>query len=121
VLSKLLLLLIVIPIAELWFLLLIGKKIGAGWTFILVVFSGLWGIFLVRKQGLHLFYKIMEEIHRGRLPADEIMDGVCILAGGILLLTPGLLTDMAGFALLFKDVRKPVKRAAFQLLRKRLF
>ena len=119
-LSKLLFLWAVIPLAELWFLLLIGKKVGAGWTLILVVFSGLGGLYLVRKQGVHLFYKILEEIRKGRLPADEIMDGACILAGGILLLTPGLLTDMVGFALLFKNVRKQVKKSARRLLRKRL-
>lgn len=119
-LSKLFLLLIVIPIAELWLLLFVGKKVGAGWTLLIVVFSGLLGIYLIREQGLHLFYKILEEIRRGRLPADEIMDGVCILAGGILLLTPGLLTDLAGFLLLFKDVRELVKKSAVRLLRKKL-
>jgi UPF0716 protein FxsA len=118
-LLKLLLLFTTIPFVELWLLFAIGKRIGAGWTLALVILSGFLGVYLVRAQGLHLLYKIREEIRRGRLPADEMMDGVCILAGGILLLTPGLLTDLTGFSLLFPAVRKLVKETAIRLIRKK--
>ena len=118
-LLRLFLLFTAVPFVELWLLLAIGKRIGAGWTLTLVVLSGLLGVYLVRAQGLHLLYKIREEIRWGRLPADEMMDGVCILAGGLLLLTPGLLTDLTGFSLLLPAVRRLVKKTVLRLIKKK--
>ena len=67
--------------------------------------TGILGAIFVRMQGFSLVTKIKRDLNEGKLPHKRLLEGVCILASGLLLLTPGLLTDMTGFLLLIPPVR----------------
>lgn len=108
---RLLALFVLLPLAELALLIQIGQWIGLGWTLALVVATGFLGAALARRQGLRAWVAIQTELRAGRMPARELMDGLLILIGGIVLLTPGILTDLAGFALLVPATRAAVKRS----------
>src|SRR5688572_8520268 len=107
-LGRLALLFIVIPILELWILVRLGQEMGFWPTFGLVMFSGVLGAVLTRTAGLRLLTSIRSELAAGRIPSQALMDGLAILAGGAFLLTPGLITDVIGFALLFTPTRKVI-------------
>lgn len=106
--GRLLFLFIFIPIIELYLLILLGSRIGPMPTLGLIVFTGFLGASLARAQGLSTLRKIQEEMRKGRPPAQELVEGVMILIGGIVLLTPGILTDLFGFALLLPGFRKSI-------------
>lgn len=103
--KKLLLIFIVVPLLELYILIKIGQLLGAGVTIALVVVTGILGAIFVRAQGFSLITKVKRDLNEGRLPHKRLLEGVCILASGLLLLTPGLLTDLAGFLLLIPPLR----------------
>lgn len=115
-LGKLILLFVGLPLIELALLIKVGTVVGAAATILLVVLTGVLGATLARRQGLRTYMRIQEELHAGRLPGNEMMDGLLILIGGIVLLTPGLLTDLLGFSLLVPAFRRAVR----QFLRKRM-
>jgi len=97
------------PMLELIVLLKINESLGLWHTFALVVVTGVVGAFLARTQGLLVFRRIQQDLAEGRMPAPRIMDGVMILAAGLLLVTPGLITDTAGFLLLIPVVRAAIR------------
>jgi len=105
-----------IPIIELALLLEAGKYIGILNTIAVVLVTGFAGALLARSQGYAALVKIRRDLSRGILPSDELFNGVLILAGGLLLLTPGFLTDLTGFFLLIPFTRKIVK----SILKKKL-
>lgn len=102
-------LLIIIPALEMWLLLLSGKTFGALPTFLLVILTGVLGAYLAKKQGVSVLMKAREQLSYGQLPGEAILDGICVLFGGAVLLTPGFITDAMGFFLLFPLTRKMVK------------
>ena len=106
---KLLLLFTLIPLLELTLLIELGARIGLSATLAVVIATGVLGAVLAKSQGLGLIQRIREEISSGRIPADALLDGVLILGGGLLLLTPGLITDALGFAGLIPLTRKMLK------------
>lgn len=99
------LLFLLVPLAEIWLLIEVGGIIGGGWTILLVVATALAGAALVRVQGLSLWGRIQQELARGGIPAGEMLRGLVLLLAGALLLTPGLVTDAAGFLLLLPPVQ----------------
>lgn len=107
---RLLGLFVLLPLVELAILIQVGQWIGLGWTLALVVATGFLGATLARRQGLRAWIAIQAELRNGRLPAGELTDGLLILIGGIVLLTPGILTDLAGFSLLLPTTRNAFKR-----------
>jgi len=107
--ARLLVLFICIPLIELMLLIQIGRLVGLGPTIALVVLTGFLGASLARQQGFRVWAKIQSELHAGRMPAGDLVDGLLILVGGIVLITPGLLTDLCGFALMIPSVRRWVK------------
>jgi UPF0716 protein FxsA len=113
-LRYLFLLIIILPAAEIGFLLISGQIIGVWPTVLLIILTGIIGSYLAKKQGLATFYQLQRQLQTGQLPGDALLDGVCILVGGTLLLTPGFLSDILGFLLLF-----PTSRIFFKKLMNR--
>lgn len=107
--GKLLLLFTLVPLVELYLLIVIGQAIGALPTVLLVVLTGAIGASLARQQGFSVYRRINAEMNQGHFPANELIDGVLIFASGVTLLTPGIITDALGFLLLFPVTRAPVR------------
>lgn len=107
-LLRLLLLFTVVPLVELVLLFWIGGHIGGLQTVALVLLTGMAGAALARAEGWRTVQQIQEELNRGRLPGEAMVQAVCILVAGALLVTPGVLTDAAGLGLLIPPVRRLV-------------
>jgi UPF0716 protein FxsA len=99
-----------VPLAELAILTWIGIETAWYVPILFVIATGIAGAALSRWQGWHVLQRIREDAREGRMPADALIDGFLILFAGILLVTPGVLTDLLGVALLIPPVRKLVKR-----------
>lgn len=102
----LLLLFFLVPLIEIYLLIEIGGVIGVGWTIFCVVFTAVLGAFLVRAQGFSTINRIRDQLEQGQLPAIEMLEGLCLLIAGALLLTPGFFTDAIGFILLTPPLRR---------------
>ena len=96
---------------ELYLLVMIGARIGFLPTIGLIVFTGILGASLARQQGVSTLSRIQSEIKSGRPPTDELIEGALIVIGGIVLLTPGILTDLFGFAMMVPKFRKYVSKS----------
>ena len=108
--SKLVILFVVVPIIELALLIEIGQHIGVWPTLTIVILTGIAGAWLARLQGFMVLRTLQAELSQGILPAESILDGFLVLAGALLLLTPGILTDALGFALLIPLSRNVIKQ-----------
>ena len=118
-LGWLIVLFIVIPLVELFLLVKIGELAGLLPTLMLVVVTGIIGAWLTRFQGLKVLKAIREDIQSGRIPTTNLADGALIAVAGLLLLTPGLLTDSCGFLLLIPPVRAWIRQILIRTLRNR--
>ncbi len=107
--GKLLLLFTLVPLIELYLLILIGQSIGALPTVLLVVLTGTLGAALARRQGFSVWARINREMQSGRFPANDLIDAVLLLVSGVTLLTPGVITDVLGFLLLIPLTRAPIR------------
>ena len=116
----LLLALIVTPLAEIAAFIQIGDLIGLWPTLVTVVATAMIGSILLRHQGLRTLKEIQRQLDSGQLPVDEMLAGLCLFAAGLLLLTPGFITDAVGFALLIPAVRLWVARGVRARLGKRV-
>jgi UPF0716 protein FxsA len=116
----LLLLFVVLPITELALLLKVHEFLSLGGTLVLVIGTGVLGASLARWQGVRQLGLIQQAMAAGTMPAPHLVDGVLILIAGAVLVTPGLLTDCAGFFLLFPPGRKWVKTWVGKWLQRRL-
>ncbi|MCG8605862.1 FxsA family protein [bacterium] len=108
-LFRLIVLFTAVPLVELAILIELGQRIGLSNTIAVVILTGFAGAALARSQGFGVVKRIQDELRSGQLPADGLFDGALILAGALLLLTPGLITDLFGFALLLPGSRKILK------------
>lgn len=115
---KFILLATLVPLAELWILIEIGKVIGSVPTILLVLGTALLGALLVRSQGFHILREIRRELAQGVLPGEKLFDGLCVLIGGLLLVVPGLITDLGGFLLLIPYTRDLFKTLLRRYLRR---
>jgi len=97
---------LVIPIAEIYLLLEVGGLIGALPTIILVVLTAVIGAGLLRQQGLSTLARLQHNMAQGKIPAQEMIEGVLLAVGGALLMTPGFVTDTIGFLCLLPFTRK---------------
>jgi UPF0716 protein FxsA len=98
-----------LPIVELALLFKMHEQVGLGPTVLLVILTGVAGAALVRRQGIAILFKIQREMEAGNLPAPQMIDGIMILIAGALLVTPGLITDTIGFALLIPFIREYIR------------
>jgi UPF0716 protein FxsA len=113
-----LLLLIIVPALEIALLVLSGQAFGLIPTVLLIITTGILGAYLAKKQGMEALRKAQQDMQYGQLPGDAIIDGLCILVGGVVLLTPGFITDAIGFLLLLPPTRKMFKPFIYKLFKR---
>ena len=120
VLAKLALLFVIVPLLELALLIQIGQVVGFLPTMVLVVVTGIVGAWLARLEGLKTLWKLRDDLARGQLPGQAIIDGMSILMGATLLLTPGVITDFVGLILLLPPTRYAIQRFARNRLKQQI-
>lgn len=101
---------IVVPIIEMVILIEVGGIIGALPTVGLVVLTATLGIWLLRLEGMATLARVQSKLERGELPETELLEGIMLLIGGALLLTPGFVTDAIGFSCILPGLRRPIAR-----------
>jgi UPF0716 protein FxsA len=116
----LVLLFIAVPIAELAVIIQVGQEIGVWWTIAILVADSVLGSLLMRSQGRAVWRRFNEALQSGRAPAREVADGVLVIFGGALLLTPGFLTDILGLLLLLPPTRAVIRRVFLRQAVKRI-
>ena len=115
--TKLLILFVIVPVTELYILIEVGKKIGALTTIGVIILTGIIGAYLVKSQGFMILRKIQNDLNEGIMPGDSLIQGAIILAGGVLLLTPGFVTDILGFIFLIPVSRNILKKYLLKWLK----
>jgi UPF0716 protein FxsA len=117
---RLFLLFTLVPLVEIFLLAWIAEQTNWLVTLLLILLPGLLGAWLARREGLRCLRVVREEMARGQMPAASLLDGLMILVAGALLVTPGVLTDLAGFALLIPPVRRLVRRVLTRRIHARI-
>ncbi len=107
-LGKLFLLFTIVPAVELYLLIQIGERIGGLATLAMLLATGILGAALARAEGLRVLRTWQSSLAAGTVPPDGVISGALVLLGGVLLITPGVLTDVAGLLLLVPVVRRPI-------------
>jgi len=102
---KLLIIFILVPLIELYFLLEISQFIGVFTTVMVIVFTGAAGVSIAKRQGYQVVNNIRSTLNSGKMPTDDLISALLILIGGVTLLTPGFLTDITGFLLILPGSR----------------
>ncbi|AVQ99609.1 suppressor of F exclusion of phage T7 [Oceanobacillus picturae] len=96
----------------------VGGMIGPWWVALLIILTGIIGVSLAKQQGVETWNKAQLSMRNGSAPTPYIIDGICILIGGIFLFTPGFITDIAGFILVIPYTRAPFKAYIGKLITK---
>lgn len=104
------LIMIVIPIVEIWGLVTVGRLIGAWQTLGVLLLTGFLGAYLARREGKRVWALARLQMSQRQVPTQSILDGISILIGGLLLLIPGFFTDLIGILLII-----PPTRAVFRI------
>ena len=117
--ALLVVLLVVVPLAELYVLIQVGQVIGALPTIALLVVMSVVGGLLLRREGNRTFRAFRDAVQAGRVPAREIADGVLVVVGGALMLTPGFLTDVVGLLCVLPGSRAVLRRGLTRAVAKR--
>ena len=115
------LILVIVPIIEITLFVQIGGAIGPGWTLLVILATAMFGTHAIRRQGIDALARAQAQMATGKPPVGEIVHGVLILMAGILLLTPGFMTDALGFLLLFPPTRLFVLELAAGFILPKLF
>jgi len=108
-LFKLFLAFTIIPVLELYILIEVVSYLGALNTIMVVIVTGFVGAYLARLQGFQTMNRVRESLNRGEMPTEGLIDALLILLAGIVLLTPGFLTDIAGLLILLPQTRNRFK------------
>ena len=117
-LAKLIALFTIAPLVELYILLKMAEVTGPAATFLLVLVTGIAGGYLAKSEGKMIINKIKIELNSGRMPGNELINGLCVLIGGAFLITPGIITDILGFSLVMPGTREIFKIYIKKKLRK---
>lgn len=104
------LLFIVMPILEIALLIQVGQSIGAGLTILIVILTALLGTAMLKRQGMATLAKAQSRMQSGEMPAQQLLEGLLLVIGGVLLLTPGFVTDAFGFLCLIPSTREYLAR-----------
>lgn len=116
----LLLSIVAFPVIEIIILLLSGKVIGFWATLFALLLMGIVGAYLAKQQGLETLRRAQAQMNVGQLPGNEMINGLCIMIGGILLVLPGFLTDLAGLLLILPPTRKLCKPLLMRWITKKI-
>jgi UPF0716 protein FxsA len=108
---------IIVSALEIGLFIAAGKAIGGFATVALIIATGILGAALAKKEGLGILRKMQEQLRFGQPPGDALLEGFCVLVGGLLLLAPGFLTDAAGFILLLPPTRKLLKPVLLKMFK----
>jgi UPF0716 protein FxsA len=111
---------IIVPLAELYVIIQVGGVIGLGPTLVLLLADALLGSMLLRQQGRAAWVRFNRALAENRLPHKEVFDGVLIIFGGALLITPGFITDIFGLILLIPPTRAIVRGISSRIVRRRM-
>ena len=111
---------ILVPIAELYVIIKVGEAIGTGPTIALLLLDALLGSLLLRHQGRAAWIRFNRALAEGRVPHKEVFDGVLVIMGGALLITPGFLTDIVGLIFLIPPTRALIRAMSSRFVRRRL-
>ena len=111
---------IAVPLAELYVIFQVGDAIGAVWTILILAADSVLGSVLLKSQGRAVWRRFNEALGTGRMPHREVVDGVLVIFGGALLITPGFLTDIVGLALLIPPSRALIRRLVVARLGQRI-
>ena len=103
------LLFLVVPIVELFLAINVAGVIGSGYTILTLILISVVGAWLVRREGLGLLRRVQTQLEAGKVPTNELVDGLLVLVAATLMLTPGYLTDGLGLALLIPPTRIPIR------------
>lgn len=115
----LLVIFLVVPALEITLFIWLGGYIGPWWVFSIIIVTGLVGVAFAKSQGMETLNKVRQSMAEGHPPGDYILDGICLLIAGILLLIPGFFTDIIGLILLVPFTRKPLRNLLkYQLMNK---
>ena len=106
--GRLFLLFTVVPLVELYLLVSIGRVLGTAPTILVVLLTGAVGAWFARLEGARVIQRWQEAMARQQLPKDGLIDGLLIFVGGVLLITPGVLTDVAGLSMVMPLTRRPI-------------
>ena len=102
------LLFFLIPLLEMVILIKVGGLLGVLPTVLLVVLTAVIGVILLRREGMATLGKVAEKLQQGEVPGTEMLEGIMLIIGGALLLTPGFATDFIGFVCLMPGLRRPL-------------
>ena len=111
---------VVVPLAEIWAILQVGRLVGPWWTIALLVLDSLVGAWLVKREGGRAWRALREALQGGRMPARELADGALVLIGGTLMLSPGFLLDVVGILLVLPFTRPVARRLLTSVVERRL-
>jgi UPF0716 protein FxsA len=114
------LLFIILPIVEILVIVKVAGEIGGWNTLALLVATSIIGAFLVRHEGFIVLRRIQEQLNRGYMPGRELVDGALVLAGGIMMMVPGFITDALGLLLLFPPTRAVARGVLLRRFRNRV-
>ena len=111
---------LVTPIVELYLIVQVAGEVGVLNTIALLILVSVVGAWLVRREGLGILRRAQEEMAQGRVPGRELVDGLLVLFGGALMLTPGFATDALGLSLLFPPTRVLLRAVASRWFGRRM-
>lgn len=115
ILTVLMVALLVVPLLEVLVILQAGRVIGGWPTLGLLLLESAIGAWIVRREGARTWAALRTALTTGRMPAAQLVDAALVLVGGVLLLTPGFLTDIAGFFFVL-PVTRPITRRWLQVV-----
>lgn len=111
---------VVVPLVEIYVIIQIGQVIGAWWTILLLIADSVFGTWLVKREGVRVWRALRVALEQGRMPARELADGMLILVGGTLMLTPGFVSDAFGILCILPMTRPIGRRVLAGVISRRL-
>jgi UPF0716 protein FxsA len=111
---------VAVPVLEIYVIIQVGQVIGAWWTILLLIADGVFGSWLVKREGRRAWRALRSALEAGRMPSTELADGMLILVGGTLMVSPGFVTDVFGILLILPVTRPVGRRLLARFVNRRL-